>query len=77
VIVAGKEAPVVGKYASPRAVVTGGYVLHREALPPRIRVDMRLTRGLTLAERVNAYNSPPSVLLWATDATVPGVETIL
>jgi len=77
VIVGRKEAPVVGKYASPRVVVTGWHVLHRKALPPRVRVNVRLTRSFILTERVNTHDSAPSILFWATDVTVLGVEALL
>jgi len=54
-----------------------GHVLHCELLPPRVRVDMHLTHGFVLTERVNTYDSAPSILFWATDATVPGVKVVL
>jgi len=74
VIVGRKKEPFVGKCASPGVV---GHVLYRETLPSRVRVDMRLTRGSVLTERVNTYDSPPSILFRATDAAVPGVKAIL
>lgn len=67
----------MGKHASPRVVVTGRHVLHREAPPPRVRVNMHLTRGFTLTERVNTHDSAPSILFRATDVTVLGVEVVL